>query len=218
MWGAERTVVGIVADERTRGLGAPAPIALYLPLPQAPSFGGQEVLLARTIGDPAELAPAVRRAVRDADPALALAGVEPLQTTLSRSLRERRFTLLLLSAFAVVALALVSVGLYGVLSYAVARRTREIGIRIALGASPAVVQRLVLGRGMALGLLGLAAGVPAAFLFSRLLRSLLFGVAPFDPAIYLLVSGLLVATALLAAGLPARRATRIDPNTALRSD
>jgi predicted permease len=218
MWGAERTVVGIVADERTHGLGAPAPISLYLPLAQAPSFGGQEVLLARTAADPADLAPAVRRSVREIDPSLALAGVEPLETTVERSLRQRRFTLLLLSTFAAVAMSLAAVGLYGVLSYAVARRTREIGIRMALGASPRMVRRLVLRRGLTLGLLGLVAGVPAAFAFSLLLRNLLFGVAPSDPGIYLSVSGLLLAVALVAAGLPARRATRIDPNTALHSE
>ena len=215
-WGAARTIVGVVANEKFHGLGEADPIAVYVPLAQAPSANGAGVLLVRANGDPTALAPAVRAAIRDTDSALAIFGVEPFDATLSRSLSQRRFTMLLVGLFAILALALAAVGVHGVLSYTVAARTREIGIRVALGARPGQVIRLVVWQGLALALAGLAIGLLGAFALSRALESLLFGVTPTDPVTYLAVGGFLVLVAFGASLVPARRAARVDPLVALR--
>jgi len=215
-WGAARTIVGVVANEKFHGVAEADPIAVYVPLAQAPSANGAGVLLVRTNGDPAAVAPAVRAAIRDTDPALAIFGVEPFDATLSRSLSQRRFTMLLVGLFAALALALAAIGVHGVLSYTVAARTREIGIRVALGARPGRVVRLVVSQGLALALGGLAIGLVGSFALSRALESLLFGVTPTDPVTYLAVGGFLVLVACGASLVPARRAARVDPLVALR--
>jgi putative ABC transport system permease protein len=217
-WGAERTIVGVVANEKFHGLTADEPLAVYLPLAQSPSANGAGVLLVRTSAPPLALASAVRVAIRQIDPGLAVFGVEPLEQTLSRSVSQRRFTMLLLVIFAAVALALASVGIHGVLSYSVAQRTREVGIRIALGARPARVLGLVVGEGAVLALAGIAIGLAGAYALTRLLSSLLFGVTATDPATFIAVACLLAAVALVASFIPARRATRIDPASALRAE
>ncbi|HEX7050810.1 MAG TPA: ABC transporter permease [Longimicrobiales bacterium] len=216
-WGAARTIVGVVADEHVHGLARPAPPAAYAPFAQV-SRPGAEVLLLRTNGDPAALAPAVRRIVRELDPALAVYGVEPLAETVSRSIGQQRFTMALLAAFAALAIALAVIGVHGVLSYTVSRRTPEIGIRMALGASHGNVVGLVVGEGLRLALVGLALGIAGALAASRLLRSLLFGVTATDPATFAAVAAAILAAGALASWIPARRAARVDPMAALRNE
>jgi putative ABC transport system permease protein len=215
-WGAARTIVGVAADEKFHGLPAPPPLAVYLPIAQAPSATG--VVLVRTAGDPRSLGPALQKAIREVDPGLAVFGVEPLEDTLARSISQRRFTMLLLGLFAGVALALAGVGIHGVLSYTVTQRTREVGIRMALGARPGRVLARVVGEGVGLATLGLAIGLTGALALTGLLGSLLFGVEPRDTATFVAAPLVLLGVALAASYLPARRATRIDPVSALRTD
>jgi putative ABC transport system permease protein len=217
-WGARRTIVGIVGNERFHGLDEPAPIALYAPLAQAPSANGAGALLVRTAGDPASIVSAVRGAIREQDPALAVFGLEPFSETMSRSVAERRFTMLVLGLLASVALVLAAVGVHGVLSYSVTQRTREIGIRLALGALPGRVLRLVVFEGVALALTGAVLGLAAAYVLTRSMGTLLFEVAPTDPVTFVVVPAGLVLVALAASYIPARRATRIDPVRALRAE
>ena len=217
-WGATRTIVGVVGNERFQGLAEAAPIAVYAPLDQAPSANGGGVLLVRTSGDPKALIASVRGVIREQDPALAVFGLEPFAETVSRSVAERRFTMLVLGLLASVALLLAAIGVHGVLSYSVAARTREIGIRMALGAQPSGVSRLVVSQGMTLALTGAVVGVAAALLLTRSMGTLLFGVTPTDPFTFVVVPLGLALVALLASYLPARRATRVDPVTALRAD
>ncbi|HLB36717.1 MAG TPA: ABC transporter permease [Gemmatimonadales bacterium] len=216
LWGANRTVVGVVENERIHGVATEPPPAVYLPLGQVPSASGSHSLLVRATGDPVALAPVVRRVVRELDPALPLFGVEPLERTLANSVGQRRFTMLVLGLFAAVALLLAAVGVHGVLSYTVAQRTREIGIRMALGADLREVRRLVLGQGARLAAIGLGLGLLGALALSRLLSALLYGTGADDPATYASVALALGAVALLATYLPARRATRVHPVEALR--
>jgi predicted lysophospholipase L1 biosynthesis ABC-type transport system permease subunit len=217
-WGSSRTIVGIVASERIHGLIESAPIAAYAPLAQAPSANGAGVLLVRTSGDPSALASSVRSAIRATDPGLAVFGLEPLDVTMTRSVSQRRFIMLLLSAFALTALVLAGVGVHGMLSYRVARRRQELGIRMALGAGPGTVLRLVLRDGAILTLIGLALGLIAAAAFTRVLRTLLFGVTATDPVTFAAVAAFFVLVAMAATIAPAIWASRVDPLTVLRSE
>ncbi|RPJ81006.1 MAG: FtsX-like permease family protein, partial [Acidobacteria bacterium] len=217
-WGAARTVVGVVGNERIHGLTEAPPPCVYVPLSQAPSFNGAGVLLLRTRGDAAAAASSLRTAVREADPSLAVFGIEPLTETLSRSVSTRRFTMLLIGLFALVALALAAVGIHGVLSYAVALRTREIGVRLALGAGAGRLVRQVVREGMVLAVSGLALGLAGALALTRVLATILFGVSPTDPFTFATVSLFLVLVALAACAVPAWRAARIDPVVALRAE
>jgi putative ABC transport system permease protein len=216
-WGGSRTIVGVVADEKFQGLAQPSPIAVYTPLTQTPSANGAGVLLLRTDGDPSALAASAQAAIRDVDSGLAVFGVEPLAVTVGRSVSQRRFTLTLMVIFAAVALLLAALGVYGALSYTVAQRRREIGIRMALGADPrAVAGRFVRG---ALGLTGggVAIGFVGALGTTRLIQALLFGVAPTDPLTFALVAIVPAIVGLAGVG-PAMRAARVDPLVALRSE
>ena len=214
-WGVRWTIVGVVANERFHGLTNDVPIAAYMPLAQAPSRGGQS-LLVRTAGDPGALAGAVRGAIREIDPALAVYGVEPLTATLADSFGTRRFVMLLLMLFAALAMLLAAVGVHGVLSYTVSQRTREIGVRMAMGASPRSVVRLVLGEGAKLIVLGLGTGLVLGVAFTRALGGLLYGVTSTDPLTFLAVGVLLAVVAGVSSYIPARRAMRVDPIVALR--
>ncbi|MGH7568096.1 MAG: ABC transporter permease [Gemmatimonadales bacterium] len=216
LWGAQRTVVGVVGNERFHGLAAPTPPAVYLPLAQVPSASGALSLLVRVSGDPATVSPALRTIVRELDPALPLFGVEPLAETLSNSMGQRRFTMIVLGVFAAVALLLAAVGVHGVLSYTVAQRTREIGIRLALGADPGRVRALIVTDGAVLAGIGLGLGLLGALAITRLLSALLYGVSARDPATFGGVALALGAVALIASYLPARRAAKVDPMEALR--
>jgi putative ABC transport system permease protein len=217
-WGAARTIVGVVGNERFHGLAEEGPIAVYAPLDQAPSANGAGVLLARTAGDPSSLISSIREVIRQQDPALAVFGLEPFQETMSRSVAERRFTMLVLGLLATVALLLAAIGVHGVLSYTVTERTREIGIRMALGAQPSSVLRLVVSQGMALAMTGAVLGLVAAFFLTRSMATLLYGVTATDPVTFIVVPVALALVALVASYVPARRATRVDPVTALRAE
>ena len=217
-WGAARTVLGVVADEHFQGIAANAPIAVYVPLAQAPSTNGAGVLLVRTAGDPLSLAPLVLNAIRGQDRALAVFGVEALDRTLSRSVGEQRFTMLLLTVLAGLALLLAAIGVQGVLAYEVGRRTREIGIRLALGARPGEVRLEVMREALVVAGAGFVAGIGGAYLLARFFSSLLFEVVPADPVACGGAAAFLAATAVVSSYLPARRATRIDPVAALRAE
>jgi putative ABC transport system permease protein len=172
----------------------------------------------RTAGDPLALAGPARREIAALDRDLALANLRTLEQVVSDSVGQRRFTMLLLVLFGGVALALAMIGIYGVTAYGVAQRSREMGIRLALGAAPGAVRRLVVRQAMGLALVGVAVGVGLALIGARALRSQLYGVHSTDPVTYIGLSALLILVALLATYLPARRATRVDPLVILRAE
>ena len=216
-WRVEWTVVGIVSNERFFGLAETPPPALYAPLAQAPSMNGAGCLLVKAQGDLDILIPEIRGSIRELDPQLAVFGEEPLAETLAESVGQQRFTMLLLAVFAGLALVLAAVGVYGVLSFVVVQRAPEMGIRMALGASQRYVVRQVVWQGARLALVGLALGLAGAFVLTRFLRGLLFGVEVTDPVTFLAVPGLVLLAALLASWVPAQRATEADPMSILRA-
>jgi putative ABC transport system permease protein len=217
-WGSSRTIVGIVADEKFHGLTEAPPIAAYTPLAQAPSANGAGVLLVRTTGDPTALTRAVTGAIHEVDRGLAVFGVEPMQVTLSRSIGQRRFTTLLLGLLAAVALVLAAVGIHGVLSYNVSQRRREIGIRMALGASRASILAQILRSGLALVIIGTVAGVVAAIGLSQFMTSLLFGIAATDATTLMTIVAGVITVGTVACSIPAWRASRLDPLPLIRED
>jgi putative ABC transport system permease protein len=172
----------------------------------------------RTDVPPRALAASAEQAVHALDPQLAVVRVETLQEILARSISQPRFYAVLLGAFAGTALLLAALGLFGVMSYAVAQRTRELAVRLALGARQETLRRMVLREALVLGSVGLGLGLFGALVLSRTLTTLLFSVSPSDPVTLATVGALLLATTLLAGYLPARRATRVDPVVALRAD
>ncbi|HXG68906.1 MAG TPA: ABC transporter permease [Blastocatellia bacterium] len=208
------TIVGVVKDEKQDGLGIAVQPEMYHPLAQNPTWGMS--LIVRTTGDPTGLIGAIRQEIWAIDNTLPPYDIKTMDDILYESLASERFTMLLLGIFAFVALALAGVGIYGVMLYSVTQRTREIGIRIALGARTGDVLRIVLGQAVLLALTGLAVGLAAAFALTRLLSSLLYQVSATDPATFFFISLLLGGVALLASYLPARRATKVDPMVALR--
>ena len=209
------TVVGVIADVRDLSLDRDPGDAVWLPLDQNPALAGS--LLLRSRRDPLDLAAAARRLVLDIDPRQPVGRVQTLETARSASLAAPRLTTLLLCAFAALALAVTVIGLGGVVAFGVVRRTREIGIRMALGADRSAILTAVLREGLAAVGTGLLVGAVAALLLARVIARLLFGVPPTDPVTYLAVALLLVAVAALACLLPARRATAVQPSLALRS-
>ena len=215
-WGTSRRIIGIVGDERIHGVSEAAPPAVYAPLAQTPSMSGSEVLLVRAGTDALALANPIRAQIAALDPGLGAFGVEELRATLEESLGKRRFVMLLLTLFAGVAIALAAIGIHGVLSYDVALRRREFGIRLALGARPSDVVRDVLTRSARTTLVGLVAGGLGALGVTRLLSSLLFGVAPDDGWSFLAATVVLAVVAVAASLAPARRAISMDPSATLR--
>jgi predicted permease len=209
-------IVGVVADVRSTGLNTPPEADYFLPALQRPETFTN--ILVRTNISPAAMAPAVRDALRAVDPDLPLLEPQALSTRIAENIADRKLALVLLAGFAALALVLASLGVYSVMAHLVAFRTSEIGIRMALGASPGMVLRMVLGQGRRLTLLGIALGIAGAFFVSRLMQQALFEVDSTDPIIYLAVAAMLLLVAEFASWLPARRATRIDPVIALRSE
>jgi putative ABC transport system permease protein len=209
-------IVGVVADVRSTGLDTPPEADYFLPALQRPEIFTN--ILVRTNIGPAAMAPAVREALRSVDPDLPLLQPQALSTRVAATMADRRLALVLLAGFAALALVIASLGVYSVMSHLVAFRTQEIGVRMALGASPSAVMRMVLGQGRRLTLVGIVLGIVGAYLVSRLMQQALFEVGPADPLIYLAVAATLLLVSELAAWLPARRATRIDPVIALRSE
>jgi putative ABC transport system permease protein len=209
-------VVGVVGHTKHEGLDAEARLQLYRPYRQA----GQPSLSValRTAGDPEGYTNLARAAVRSVDPDQPISGVHTMDELISLSVGQRRLSMLLLSLFSGIALVLASIGIYGVMSYSVSQRSRELGVRIALGAARGDVLRLVLRQGMSLALLGIGIGVGAAFLLTRLIRSQLYQVGAGDPLTFAGVALLLGVTALAANLIPALRATRVDPAVVLREE
>ncbi|HJR42854.1 MAG TPA: ABC transporter permease [Gemmatimonadaceae bacterium] len=210
------TVVGIVGDVREASLLEEVNPMIYIPFAQFPIPGAG--LTVRTTGDPTAIVPALRRELRAVDPTIPLTDARTMESVLDESLAQRRFAMLIVGFFAVSALTLATVGLYGVIAYGVSQRTREIGIRLALGARGADVRRMVLGQGLGVTIVGLVIGLAGSFAASSVLRSQLFEVNPLDPVTYVGIALLLALTAAVASWVPARRATRIDPVEALRQD
>jgi putative ABC transport system permease protein len=217
-----RTVVGIVGDVRHRGLDAEPRPEIYLPHAQFPAGTGTALrtlrVVLRTDGDPAQLTGALRAALAELDPDIPLADVQTMEEALGAWAAERRLTMLLVAGFALLALILGAVGVYGVMAHLVVQRTREIGIRIALGALPREILGLVLSQGAWVAGLGIAAGLAGALAATRLLAGLLFGVGPTDPATLMATATALAIVAALASLLPALRAIRTDPVEALRAE
>ena len=212
------SVVGVARDVRQMGPQKEAPLAIYVPYSQAPRdfFLSFMTVVARTDSDPLSMANTLRRAVQTVDPDMPLFDVASMEQLVYKSVASPRFNALLLACFAALALTLAVVGIYGVMSYSVAQRTHEIGIRMALGAQQEDVLKLVVSQGLRLTLIGEVAGILGALGLTRFLSSLLYSVKPSDPLTFVVVSLGLAGVALLASYVPARRATKVDPMAALR--
>ena len=211
-----REIVGVVADIRNRALNTEPKPAYYMPQSQVPFT--QLIVVARTTNDPHALITSANREVSAIDPELPVFGVKTMAEYIAASVAAPRFNTTLLSIFAAVAVVLTIIGLYGVMSYSVAQRTNEIGIRMALGAQTRDVLRLIVKQGVTLVLIGLALGIVGALALTRVLGTLLFGVTTKDPATFIAIAGLLSLVALLACYVPAWRATKVDPLEALRCE
>jgi putative ABC transport system permease protein len=213
-----RTIVGVVADVRQMGLDAPVKAETYFPYKQISThlFYKPRDLVVRTVGDPLALVPAVRREVHAVDPDQPLSNIATMEQVLGQETGSRRLGMVLLAGFAGLALVLSALGIYGVLAYFVTQHVPEIGVRLALGARPRDILGLVLRQGMSLALVGVGLGLAAAFVLTRLMASLLFGVSATDPLTFAAIALLLTLVAFLACYVPARRATKVDPMVALR--
>lgn len=213
--GAAWEIVGVVGSVRRYQLDYGPQPGVYF---ARTCFPWQTTVVVRTKGPPFAVAPDVRRAVHEFDPDLPVAKLDTLEQTVADSLKVRKIMLVLLAIFALTALALACVGIYGVISYSVAQRTREVGIRVALGADSSRVVRLILGPGVRLVLIGLAIGILASLGAGLLIANQLYGVSQMDPLVMGSVAFLLLAVAAVASWLPARRASRVDPAIALRAE
>ncbi len=233
-WGDEQssnpwlTVVGVVSDVKQDSLDAAAEAQVYVPVDQiersstARDFSVRQLrsmfVVVRGGGGTETIGASIRDAIHLLDGRLAMANLEPLTETLAASAAPQRFNMLLMASLAAMALLLAAIGIYGVVAYAVAQRTQEIGIRLALGANPSAVVGMIVRGGLGLAIVGVAIGTAAAAALAPALQSLLFGVKPLDAPTFASVALLLLAVAALATYIPARRATQIDPMTALRTE
>ncbi|HWN99260.1 MAG TPA: ABC transporter permease [Blastocatellia bacterium] len=215
-----REIVGVVGDVRLLGLDADINPTVYVPMPQNPYPNALRnvFLVVRTSGEPKSLVAGIRDELRSLDKEIPISQVQTMEEVLSGSLSQRRLSTSLLVVFAALAGTLAAVGIYGVMGYIVAGRTHEIGIRMAMGAQQGEVLRMILGDGAKLTVIGVAIGLGAAFVLTRVLASLLFGVSPADPVTFAGISVLLACVAMLASYVPARRAAKVDPMEALRYD
>ena len=218
-----RTIAGVVADVRQRGLERPPRPEMYIPLPQfrhymARTQAWNMTVVVKASVPPLSLAAPMRAAARRVDPEVPVASLQAMDEVVGASMADRRRDAWLIGAFAALALVVASIGVYGVTAYHVARRRREIGLRVALGAERRDVVRMVLGQGMRLVGFGIGAGVPAALLAAGALQSLLFEVTPHDLSVFAAIPMLLLTVAALACALPAARAARIDAAVALRDE
>jgi predicted lysophospholipase L1 biosynthesis ABC-type transport system permease subunit len=204
------TIIGVVGDVKQFGLDSEPSLDLYYP-----ALDPQSIVV-HTAGNPKALIGPVRAAIQSANPDVPVSEMRTMDDAVEESAAPRRWTMSLLASFAGLAMVLALVGIYGVISWSVTQRTREIGVRVALGASAEEVVREVLGRGIKLSGAGLAIGLLAAFSLRRVLVSQIFGVSPSDPLVYAAAAALMFAVALAACYLPARRASRVDPLIALR--
>lgn len=220
-----RQVIGVAGDIKQSGLDRPAPPMVFVPIPQMPdklmaivrAFTAAHFTVRTTVA-PSSLSADIKREIAALDPTLALSRISSMEEITSLSVAPQRFNMQLLGLFAALGLLLAAVGVYGVISYSVAQRTNEIGLRIALGAQPADVVRLVLRQGLALAALGAVLGLAGAYGLTRLMKSLLFGVDATDPLTFVFISALLIGVALAACLVPARRAAKVDPMVALRHE
>jgi len=210
------TIVGVVANTRLEGVSLETYPQVFTPLAQDPV--PYLYVVARTAGDPLAFAPVLRRELAALDPAQPISNVSSMEDRAASSVAQFKLNSVIVTLFAIVALVLASVGIFAVISYAVAQRTREIGIRMALGAARTDVLRLIVRDGMMPAVIGVAIGAAGAFGVTRLMRSLLYGVSTTDPVVFGLVATMLVMVAVGACYVPARRASRVDPNVALRND
>ncbi len=217
------TIVGVVANVRDTALAAPPSATVYFPqAPGSSEFNSQShrtmALVMRTVGDPATITSSVQRTVRDLDATLPVFDVRPMRGVFAASIAQLSFTIMLLGVAAIVTLLLGAIGLYGVMAYVVALRTRELGVRIALGASPRSIIGMLTSQGVLLTSVGIGAGLLLFFFVARTLRTLLFGVAPTDPVTLGVASLLLVAVAFVASWIPARRTSTLDPADVMRAE
>jgi putative ABC transport system permease protein len=210
----QREIVGVVADVKTGGLNAASTEEMYLPMAQAP--WPTMTLVVRSSANPQPLVAAVRAKIAESDPNLPVAGILTMDEVVSTSVAQPRIIMQFVGAFAGFALLLAAIGIYGVMAYSVTTRKQEMGIRVALGARPADIMRLVVGQGMRMTLIGVALGVVVSLMLTRLLSSLLFGVHATDPLVFSAAALALAAAAFVACYIPARRATRVDPIVVLR--
>jgi putative ABC transport system permease protein len=209
-------VVGLSGDVKFNGITAETPMQVYLPLNQVAMR--EMALVARTAADPATVMPTLETIVHDLDKDLPLFARRTMDQIIESSMAQSRLSMAVFVVFAVVALTLAAVGLYGVVAHGVTERTHEIGVRMALGADPVHVLRLIVGQGLITVGAGLVVGIAGALALSRTIQSLLFGVTPTDPTTFAAVIALLLGVGLAACGLPAWRATRVDPTAALRAE
>ncbi|HEU5323134.1 MAG TPA: FtsX-like permease family protein, partial [Methylomirabilota bacterium] len=220
-WGADdttgwKTVIAVVADVAPHADGRRPPAQVYVPHAQEPVQ--MVTVVARHDGDPAAMTAAMRRVVQAHDPDMPLYEVRTMEEHVRRALWESRIYVSLMSVFAALALAIAAIGIYGLMAYSVAQRTQEIGIRMALGAARRDVLRLVVGQALRMTVLGVGIGLAGAYAVTRLMAGLLTGVSPGDPPTFVGVTVILALSSMIAAWLPAERATRVDPMVALRSE
>jgi putative ABC transport system permease protein len=209
-------IIGVIGDVHEHGLDQPAAEFIYLPFSQYPQNG--PALMTRTLGDPMLIARTVVQRLYEVDPNQPAGRIQSLEQYRADSIAAPRLTANLLGLFALLALAIAAAGIGGVMALAVSQRTHEIGVRMAIGARPVEIVRMILSQGMGLALVGVVIGVAAAFALTSAVKSFLFGVAPNDPATFLSVAAVLAAAALAACYLPARRAAQVDPLRALRTE
>ena len=209
-----RQIVGVIGDVLHSGLDSNARPEMFVPYWQSPT--PQMTFLVKTTPDAAGMLAAVKSAIREVNPNQTFSKTATMEELVNESLKQRRFNLFLLVSFAVLALVLAGIGVYGSINYSTRQRTHEIGLRMALGAQASDVLRLIVGHGLALSLAGVAIGLAASFALTRLMKGLLFGISATDPLTFVAISVLLMSIGLLASWIPARRATKVDPLVALR--